>query len=260
MDNLKYFEAIAHIRDEWKDKNKYYWGDLEKLCSFLVPENASVLEIGCGTGDLLACIKAREKVGIDYSASMIKIASKKYPDIDFIVMEAENLKFNKTFDYVILSNLIGYLKDIQQVFGELRKVCNPQTKVIITYYNFMWQPLLNIAEVLNLRMKQPPQNWLSKHDIKNLLYLAGIDAFKEGERLLLPVNIPLFSHLFNRYLARLPDFQKLCITHYVIARPFETESDHKENFSVSVIIPARNESGNIENAVIRTPRWAGTPR
>ena len=251
--NLDFFEVIAPERDKWKRKNSYYWEDVERLCSFLIPEGASVLEIGCGTGDLLACINAKKKVGIDYSRNMIGIAKRKYPDINFMAMEAENLNFKEKFDYVILSNLIGYLEDIQTVFAELEKVCHPHSKVIVTYYNFLWQPFLNVAVMLNLRMKQPQQNWLSKQDIKNLLYLAGFDAFKEGERLLLPIYIPLVSEIFNRYLAKLPLLRKLCITNYIIAKPFQLEEDHKETYSVSVIIPARNESGNIENAILRTP-------
>jgi len=252
--NLDFFETIAPERDKWKKKYSYYWKDVEALCSFLIPENATVLEIGCGTGDLLAHIKPKKKVGIDYSTNMIEVAKRKYSYIDFMVMEAEALDFNEKFDYVILSNLIGYLEDIQKVFTELKKVCHPHSKVIVTYYNFLWQPVFDMAVLLNLRMKQPQQNWLSKQDIKNLLYLAGFDAFKEGERLLLPINIPLVSKIFNRYLAKLPLLRKLCVTNYVIAKPFQIESDFKEKYSVSVIIPASNESGNIENAILRIPR------
>jgi ubiquinone/menaquinone biosynthesis C-methylase UbiE len=253
--NLQFFESIAPERDTWKKKNRYYWEDLEHFCSFLVPENASVLEIGCGTGDLIASLNVREKVGIDYSSRMIEVAKQKYPDITFLCMEAEDLSFDRPFDYIILSNTIGYLEDIQGVFSELRKVCHQHTKVIVTYYNFLWQPLLNVAEHLGLRMKQPEQNWLSRPDINNLLYHAGFDAFKGGERLLFPVPVPLLSSVINRYLARLPFFRKLCITNYTIAKPFriKPEEEYRNDYSVSVVIPARNESGNIENAIKRMP-------
>jgi ubiquinone/menaquinone biosynthesis C-methylase UbiE len=252
--NLDFFEKIAPERDKWKEKNRAYWEDIENFCSFLVPENASVLEIGCGTGDLIARIKARKRVGIDYSNNMIEIAKKKYPGMDFMVMEAENLIFNEKFDYIILSNLIGYLEDIQQIISELKKVSHAHTKLIVTYYNFLWQPLLNIAELLNLRMTQPQQNWLSKQDIINLLYLCGLDAFKSGERLLIPKNIPFISFFVNKYLAKLPLLRSLCITNYVVAKPFQQEVDRGDKYSVSIIIPARNESGNIENAILRMPQ------
>jgi SAM-dependent methyltransferase len=252
---LQFFESMAPERDKWKRKNWYYWEDLENFCCFLVSENASVLEVGCGTGDLLASLKTRDRAGIDYSSGMIEIARKKYPDIDFFCMEAEELTFDKPFDYIILSNTIGYLEDIQRVFSELKKVCHPHTKIIVTYYNFLWQPVLNIAEHLGLRMKQPEQNWLSGPDINNLLYQAGFDAFKGGERLLFPVYIPLLSMGINKYIAKLPFFRKLCITNYTIAKPLPIQSEEKfkGKYSVSVIIPARNESGNIENAIQRMP-------
>lgn len=253
--NLQFFEETAHVRDIWKDRNRYYWHDVENLCAFLIPPDVRVLEIGCGTGDLLAHIKAVRKVGIDYSPKMIEIARKKNPDIDFRVMEAENLVFEERFDYIILSNTIGYFEDIQHVFDELHKVCHENTKILVTYFNFIWQPLLSLAERLNLRMKQPQQNWLSKQDIKNLLDISGFDPFKEGERLLLPKHVPLLSRFLNRYIAKLPLFRKLCLTNYVIARPVTnvTKQEYRDRYSVSVVVPVRNESGNIEMAILRTP-------
>ena len=127
---------IASERDVWKRKNWYYWEDLENFCCLLIPENARVLEVGCGTGDLIASLKTKNRVGIDYSSGMIEIARKKYPDIDFSCMEAEDLTFDEPFDYIILSNTIGYLEDIQGVFAGLMKVCHQHTKVIVTYYTF----------------------------------------------------------------------------------------------------------------------------
>lgn len=253
--NLAFFQKVATERDKWKEKNKYYWEDVENLCVFLVPENASVLEIGCGTGDLLARLQVKKKVGIDYSSRMIEIAERKYPEIEFHVMQAEKLTLQENFDYIILSNTICYLEDIQKAFVELKKVCHTHTKVVVTYYNFLWQPLLNVAEHLGLRMKQPQQNWLSRTDINNLLYLSGFDSFKGGERLLMPIYIPAISNFLNKYMARLPFFRKLCLTNYMIAMPFPEETPEQDGgkYSVSVVIPARNESGNIENAILRIP-------
>ncbi|HBI16904.1 MAG: type 12 methyltransferase [Candidatus Moranbacteria bacterium GW2011_GWF2_34_56] len=254
--NLEFFEKVAIKRDEWKKRNNYYWGDLENFSDYLIPEYASVLEVGCGTGDLLANLKTKKVTGIDFSSKMIEIAKKKYPQIDFFVMEAENITLDKKFDYIVISNTIGYLEDIQQVFAELKKISHKHTKVIVTYHNFLWQPLFSFAELIGLRMKQPEQNWLSRVDIKNLLYLSGFDAYKEGERLIFPFYIPILSTILNKYFAKFPFLRKLCITDYVIAKPLSVaeETEWKNRYSVSVVIPARNESGNIENAILRTPK------
>lgn len=254
--NLDFFEKSAAKRDKWKKRNKYYWKDIENFSDYLIPDYASVLEVGCGTGDLLSNLKTKNKVGIDYSPKMIEIAAKKHPEISFFTMDAENIILEQKFDYIILSNLIGYLDDIQKVFTELKKVSHQHTKIIITYYNFLWQPILSFGELIGLRMKQPEQNWLSRADIKNLLYLAGFDTYKEGERMIFPFYIPLLSTVINKYITKFPFVRKLCLTDYVIAKPLPeiVESDWKNKYSVSVIIPARNESGNIENAILRTPK------
>jgi ubiquinone/menaquinone biosynthesis C-methylase UbiE len=254
--NLEFFEKIAEKRDKWKNKNKYYWKDLENFSNYLIPEHASVLEVGCGTGDLLANLKTKNKTGIDFSPKMIEIAKKKYPNIHFQIMDAENINFERKFDYIIISNTIGYLEDVQKVFAELKKVSHSHTKIIVTYYNFLWQPFFSFGEFLRLRMKQPEQNWLSRADVKNLLYLAGFDPYKGGERLMVPFYIPVISWFLNKYVAKLPIFRKLCVTDYVLAKPMPEESETvwKNKYSVSVVIPARNESGNIEKAILRTPK------
>ncbi len=253
---LHYFESIADQRDIWKDKNKYYWKDIETFCASLIPEHASVLEIGCGTGDQLAAFKTKKKIGIDFCPQMIGIAQKKHPEMDFRVMTAEDLYFDQKFDYIVLTNIIGYLNDIQAVFSNLKRISIPSTRIIVIYFNFLWQPLLQLGEISGLRMKQPVQNWLSRVEIKNLLYLAGFDAFKEGARMLFPINMPYVSRILNLYFAKLPLIRKLCLTNYVIAKPLIQElSELSETmYPVSVVIPVRNESGNIESAIQRTPR------
>lgn len=76
--------------------------------------------------------------------------------------------------------------------------------------------------------------------------------------MLLPVNIPVLSWLTNKYIAKLPIFKSLCLNQFLFARPFLNykEEDVNEKYSVSICIPARNESGNIENAILRLPKFS----
>jgi len=249
---FSFFETIAPKRDSWKKRNFYYWNYLENFISSLIPANSSVLHIGSGTGNLLNKINSSKKIGIDFSSNMVAIAKNKYPNINFLVMEAENITLKEKFDYIILSNFVGYLEDIDRVFREVYKASHSNTKIIITYYSFFWQPVLDIGEKIGLRMPQPQQNWLSKEDITNLLFLSGLEAFKTGQKLLFPRYIPLVSTFLNKYIANLPIIKNLCLTNYIIARPIPIEN--QQEYSVSVVIPARNESGNIENAILRTPK------
>lgn len=212
------------------------------------------MELGCGAGELLHRIKANKKTGIDCSEKKIEAGRRQFPELDLRVMSAENVSLGEKYDVIILSNLIGYLDDIQKVFEQLHSVCHPQTKIIVTYYNFLWEPWLKFAEFLGLKTRTPRQNWLSLAEINNLLSLSGFQTYRNSRRMLLPVYIPLLSELMNGFFAKLPLFRYFCINNFTFAKKSERVTGSGEQYSVSVIIPARNESGNIENAILRMPQ------
>ncbi|HEY3488876.1 MAG TPA: bifunctional class I SAM-dependent methyltransferase/glycosyltransferase family 2 protein [Candidatus Deferrimicrobiaceae bacterium] len=247
-----WFDAQAPEDARWKRKNRYYYESVERIIRFHVPPGASVLEIGCGSGELLNALTPSRGVGIDLSPVFVAQAKEKYPHLDFRVGDAESLPLDETFDYVVLSDLIGYLDDVQRAFDALRQVCHPRTRIIITYFNYLWQPMLKLGEKAGLKRPQPEQNWLALEDLQNLLSLAGFQTVHQGYKLLLPIRIPLLAAFCNRVLANLPLFRKLSLVEVVISRPAPVPVP-EESLSVSVVIPARNERGNIENAILRTP-------
>ncbi len=250
---VRYLDAQAPLSDAWSRKNRYYHESLERILRFHIPPGASVLEIGCGTGDLLNALAPSRGVGVDLSPATVRIARSKYPALAFVAGDAEHLPLRGTFDYVVLSDLVGYLQDIQRAFEELSRVCHPRTRVILTYYNYLWQPVLRAGERLGMKRPQPEQNWLALEDFQDLLGLAGLQTIRKGHKLLLPVRVPLLSALCNRFLANVPLLRRLNLVEYLVARPVPRPVP-EESLSCSVIIPARNERGNIEAAVARTPR------
>ncbi len=245
-------DAQAPDSDRWRRKNRYYYEEVERIVRFHTPQDASVLEIGCGTGDLLAALEPSRGVGIDISPKAVEIARTRHPLLTFHVGDAEDLPLTEQFDYVILSDVIGYLDDVQRAFEQLNRVCHPRTRVILTYFNYLWEPVLRAGERLGIKRPQPNQNWLSLADLQNLLSLAGFDAVSMGYKVLLPVRVPLLSPLCNRVLANLPLLRKLCLVETIIARPAPVHVP-EETLSCSVVVPARNERGNVENAVRRIP-------
>src|SRR5262249_55356804 len=166
-------DRFAPERERWVAKNAAYYRAIERLVAFCVPPGASVLEIGCGTGDLLAALKPADGVGVDLSSKLIERAREKHPQLQFIVSDAETLDApelrNRRFDYVVVSDLVGLLPDVWAAFRALRRVCGPRTRVIVTYYNFLWEPVLNLGERLGRKMPIKQQNWLGMQDLANLL-------------------------------------------------------------------------------------------
>jgi 2-polyprenyl-3-methyl-5-hydroxy-6-metoxy-1,4-benzoquinol methylase len=254
---IAYFDKVAQARIRKRRISRYYWNDITGFCNYFSHEDISVLEVGCGSGELLEGIAAKRKVGIDFSPAMIEAARQKQNGIEYHLMAGEEITLTEKFDLIILSNLVGYLDDIQLVLNKVRSLCHENTKIIITYYNYLWEPLLKFAEAIGLKKKSPKQNWLTLQDINNLLYISGFDVYRNAKRMICPVYIPLLSGFLNKYLAKFPFFRFFSLNFYTFAKPAPLleESEYKDKYSVTIVIPARNESGNIENAITRLPKF-----
>ncbi len=249
---LDYFEKTASKRDKWKRRNRFYQKNIEKQFAFIIPEGSTVLELGCSTGDLLNVVKPSIGIGVDFSKTAIEIAKKKYPHLDFHVADAIDFKPGISIDYIIISDLITSIWDVQAFFHNIRSYVNPRTKIIISSYNYLWEPVLNLGEFFGLKAKQPLQNWLSIKDIENILHLEGFEIVKVEKKLLFPKFIPLFNLIVNKFLANLPGINGLDLIQFITARPIYSEP---KEFSVTIVVPARNEKGNMENAIKRTPKF-----
>lgn len=246
----QYFEKLAHNRDKWKKRNSFYHKTLAKHFSFIIPEGSKVIELGCGTGDLLHSVNPSLGVGVDFSEGMLEKAKNNYPHLEFIHADVLDFTTRQSFDYVIISDLLSSLWDIQAMFHNLKKLTNPRTKIIISTYNYIWEPILRFGEFIGVKAKQPLQSWLSINDINNLLQLEEFEIIKVDRKLLFPKYIPLLNSIFNGFLANLPGINRFNLVSFITARPRTTNSSR---FSTSIIVPARNEKGNIENAIRQTP-------
>jgi GT2 family glycosyltransferase len=155
--------------------------------------------------------------------------------------------------YIVISGCLHHESDIQSFLERLRRRCRPSTRVIVTYYSSLWRPALSLANRLRWRSKEPEQNWLAPEDMENLLRLSDFETVKTDSKIICPVYIPLISGLLNRFVAPLPIFRNLAMVNLVVARPSEAPRALAARPSVSVVVPARNEAGNIENAIRRLP-------
>ena len=251
----EHFDRLAPDLDRWRRKSRAYHGELERFCRSVVPPGATVLELGCGAGDLLAAVRPARGVGIDISPGMIERAREKYPTLTWRVGDAESLDLDETFDYVIVSDLLGHLEDIWTTFHGLRRVVRSETRVVVTSCSYLWEPALRLAEFIGQRIPLRQQNWLTLDEIENLLELCDFEVVKRGQRFLIPKDVPLVSRWVNSVVAKLPLVRRLCLIGYVVARPRPQtrEAAGDDGLTCSVVIPCRNEAGNIAPAVARIP-------
>ncbi len=246
------FDRLAADRERWRKRNRGYYRELEGFLSFLIPEGKDVLEAGCGTGDTLAALRPSRGVGIDLSPEMVRRAREKHPGLSFETDDIESPRTAGSFDYILMSDLVGELTDVWAAFRSARRMCHPGTRLVVTSFNALWEPVLRLGERVGLKMPQDHQNWLSLEDLENLLTLNGFEVVKKGHRILFPYRVPLLAPLLNRLAAKLPLLRKCCLTIFLEARPVASPVP-REDLSVTVVIPCRNELGNIRPAVERTP-------
>jgi SAM-dependent methyltransferase len=253
------YDRLAPERDRWRAKNGAYYENIDKLVRFVVPPGASVLEIGSSTGELLAALNPGEGVGVDVSEKMVEIARAKHPGLTFLVGDVERMDLpelaGRTFDYVVVSDVVGMMSDVWQALRSLRKFCNPRTRLVVTYYNFLWEPLLDLGTLLGRKMPLEQQNWLGMQDLRNLLELNHFEVVRSGTAQLLPVAVPVVAPLVNRYLAQLPGLRHLALTQYFVCKLAAGGGPvASRDYTCSVIVPCRNERGNIDDIVARTPQ------
>ncbi|HQS83470.1 MAG: glycosyl transferase [Alphaproteobacteria bacterium 16-39-46] len=260
MNRKQKIVSFIHKSLDWhtsKKRNKFFHEQDRYYHGFLVPKGLKILDLGSGNGDLLASLFPSLGVGIDLSADLVAYSKKKHPSLTFFEADVEeNLSFLKdqVFDVVLLSDTIGFLNDIQNTLEALHRFCIPETRIIISYYSKYWEPILKAAEFLRLKKPTIAQNYLVTADIEHLLNLSGFDVIKKEYRQLIPQKFLGLGFFINKYIGTIPGLRRLCVRTYLVARPKPQKMTTLP--SVSVIIPCRNERGNIEPALLRLPKFA----
>lgn len=254
----KHFDHIALTDARPRRIQRSFHLQTAKDHRHLIPPGARVLELGCGKGELLRSLRPSRGLGLDISSLMIEAAkesSADRPELEFRLADAHTHIVDEQFDYIVLNFLTGYLTDIQAVLANLHSAAHPRTRLIITSLNQPWLWPLQGAQRLGWVSPQPPSNWLSSTDLQNLLEIAGWETISVGTRQLFPFEIPLLSPLFNRILVNLPGLRQLGITISMVARPNAPVSapPNESAPACSVIVPMRNESGNVAAALQRIP-------
>jgi SAM-dependent methyltransferase len=248
---IAHWNAVA-AGDHFTSLAGYYHQRLADIYRFLVGPDQSIIELGCGNGDLLSALRPKRGVGIDFSPEAIKAAERRHPHLRFIEADVHELQHDEPFDVAILSDLVNDLWDVQTVFENVARLVHPRTRIILNFYSRLWELPLLAASRLKLKAPTLQQNWLTVDDVRNLLNLTGFEVVKHWPEIIWPVPTPLMANLFNRFVARIWPIEHLCLCNFVVARPQAKAS--RSSVTVSVVVPARNEAGNIPAIFNRLPQ------
>jgi len=259
QERIRHWDEVADQMDAWSGWGGYYHQRLAQVYRFLVPPGRKILEVGCGRGDLLAALEPAVGVGVDFSEQMLRRARQRHPELLFLCADSHNFDLGETFDAILLSDLVNDLWDVQAVLERLMPLTTSRTRIIINTYSHLWELPLALAGKLDLAKPNLYQNWLTVEDVSNLLQLTEFEIVRHWEEILFPLPVPGVAGLSNRFIVKIWPFKYLALANFILARPKMQPRKPKKEPTVSVIVPARNEAGNISKIFARTPEMgAGT--
>ena len=151
---------------------------------------------------------------------------------ELIINEGDVLIINENYEYIITSDSLGYMRDVQSFLQKIGESLTNDGRVVITQYSALWEPILRIASKLRLRDWKIEQNWLSLPDLKNFMYLSGFETVKCGTKMIMPIYIPLISYFLNNILSNIWPFNHLGFFHYLVAKKIETSLMNKPSISI----------------------------
>lgn len=248
--------AIAHSRAS----HGYYYQLQAGFLARHVEPHSRVLCIGTGTAQVLSALSCSEGVGLE-TCPELQEQGDGQDNLRILPLGNGLDAIEGVFDYVLLPGwVLGMLEDVQVALEDLGRFMTPNTRLILMYFSRLWQPMFRLAEMTGRKVAAPELAWIPPVELHNFLHLAGYEVITSGKLCLLPARVPLLSPLVNRFLAPLPLINQLCVDNYVVARPLDAKGRRQpQDVTVSVLVPARNEAGNIQRALDTIPEMgAGT--
>lgn len=263
LEEVRAFYEENHDRlEKARRRYRYYYRTLERILRARVPSGQRILEIGCGSGHLLAALKPSRGVGIDVSARAIESAKKSHlgQNLHFFEGDASDRRLlaqiGGPFDVILLVNVVTHLTDVQASLERLHPLCHPRTRILVYSYSRLWQPLIRLSEALGLKLRQPLESWLPPEELKSMMRLADIEVIRGDMQIVCPIGIPLLANVLNRYVGHLPVLEWFSLMFGIIGRPapHRHAESRTSDPSVSVIIPCRNEAGHIRPLLESLPK------
>ncbi len=257
----RFFDDNHEALEARRRRYAYFHRRLAQAMATRVPPGQRVLEVGCGTGHLLAALQPAIGVGIDISQRAVAAARSQHAGRNLHFLEGDGSdpgllrQAGGPFDVIVLVNTVTLLTDVQRTFEHLHIVSHPRTRLLVYSYSRLWQPAFRLAEMLGLRLGQPSDSWLPPEETRHMLYLGDWEVVRNDTQVLLPIGVPVLADVVNRYLAHLPLLDAFCAMYGVVARPAPhlSRGFRSSHPSTSVVVPCRNEAGHIRPLVQRLP-------
>lgn len=154
-------------------------------------------------------------------------------------------------EYVCITGTIADIYDVIEFFSLLRKKLPDHARVIYSNYNLKWEFIFKLSASIGFSKKGPWGNFYRDEDLDCFLDMSGWENIQKMRRYLIPFEFGIITKILDAFV-RLPVIQHFALNTTFIARK-SGESKKKEGYSVTVLVPCKNEEDNIEAILKRMP-------
>jgi SAM-dependent methyltransferase len=251
-----YFLRLLQRTPRFDGPRRFLQADLLQALRRLIPTSARVLEVGVGRGATLAGLPNMVRHGIDLLPEAVEQATALDASMKIVAADALSFRSLERYDAIVCDRLCHTVPDVQQLLENLSAHLTRGGRIFLTCFNFLWSVPLSVAAQIGVVEPSPEQNWLSQSDFENLFRLAELEPVRYEDRVLVPAQLPFLGGVVNRFGPHVPVLRLGALYRLYVLRRLDTPTCPPK---VSVVIPARNEAGNIERAIRETPLMgAGT--
>lgn len=131
---IAFFNSIA---SSWDDEAIYKDEIIASILNYAeVEDGKKVLDVACGTGFLFENYYKRNVqslTGIDISVEMLKICSEKFPDAKLICADAEDFRFEDTFDTIVIHNAYPHFCNPIKLFKNLTSFLTDGGRITVSH-------------------------------------------------------------------------------------------------------------------------------
>ncbi len=166
-----------------------------------------------------------------------------------------NIEKNKKYDRILLTDVIENHDDVFTLLARVTDSLSDDGKLIVSSINSRYSLIFKIFEYLKIKDSNKNNSYIHIKKIKNITNGLGLEYQKYYTKQLLPFKLFFIGDIINRTLEVLFFPFNLGIKTYMIFRPLNRDG---RKLSKSIIIPAKNEEGNLKELVSRIPKFDDT--
>jgi hypothetical protein len=156
-------------------------------------------------------------------------------------------------DVILFNGNFNHSTDIQSLLETVRPHVGRRGRIVVALYNSYFAWLFRLADRFGLRQGPPIVTFITQADLDQLSRLAGFELVRLRPVAYLPWHFFGLGSLLNVAMPAVPGLRWLSLVTVAVLRPVITAE--RERPSLSIVIPARNERGNIEDALRRMPSF-----